>query len=280
MPKSKVKMGRNEAIDYRSPKDLALRFPALQNNRDTMKLLVSYPEFQEDVKEARKYLEIPPIGIDQKDDQVNQKWHDDFIKRTDKLTASEAFKMQERAIREKLKNKEIDIRMANKQSRLLYSKLPVNYFTQTCKYLVEKFNLPGNFDYYIHQYILFNIVGAPPRNFVIGPFELTTPLSEVRQVTVTIYAKLTDDELKWLKEEINRFGKKLPKFNKLKDIDKKLNFEQWLANPEQYDPVTNTKYKMSRSEIAENIFGDGDPKKAYESLRELKEIRRKRFGKN
>lgn len=279
MPKSKVKIEK-KAIDYRSRKDLALRFPALQNNRDTMKLLVSYPEFQEDIKEARKYLEIPPMGIDQKDDQANQKWHDDFITRTDKMTASEAFKTQERAIREKLQNKEIDIRMANKQSRLLYSKLPVNYFTQTCKYLVEKFNLPGNFDYYIHQYILFNIVGAPPSNFVIGPFELTTPLSEVRQVTVTVFAKLTDEELKQLKKEVNRFGKNLPKFKKLKDIDKKLDFEQWLANREQYDPSTDTRHIVSRTEIAEDIFGHSNPKKAYEALRELREIRSKRFGKN
>src|SRR3989344_5475177 len=133
---------KSSILSYGSPKDLALRFPALQKNLDTMKLLVSYPGFQKDVKEARDYLKIPVGGVDAKDQKANQKWHDDHIDRSDKMLDSEEFKIQERRIREKLQNKEITRRIANKQSHLLYSKVPINYFTNISKFLAQKFNLP------------------------------------------------------------------------------------------------------------------------------------------
>jgi len=254
----------------------ALVFSAYQNNLDTMKLLVSYPDFKEEVAKARIYLDIPPSGIIGNNEA--QKWHRSLEKKSDDMLSSNEFVKQEANIKEKLINGEINLRMASKQSKLLYDKIPINYLTNLCKYLAEKFNLPEHFEYYIRVHILYNAINAPPTNYVTE-YANDHGTKKMRSITVKIYTKFTDAEFEFMTKEVKRLSEGLPRFNKLKNVDKKLEYEQWAIDREHYDFAEEKSYTISKTELAKEIFGSADPKKAYEEQRSLNRARNKRFGK-
>lgn len=256
------------------------RFPSLQKNRDNMKLLVSYPDFQKDVEETREYLEIPPCGLDLKNGKEIKQWNDKLIKKSDEIMGSPGFFQQEKMIKERLKKKEIGVRMAKKQSKLLYNKVPINYLTDTSEFLAEKFLVPQNYEEYIREYILFGTINAPPNDFSLGYWPAWTLPSGVRYIPIKIYTRLTNPDLRELKRYIEWAGKQLPKFQTLKNIDKKLTVEKWMENRIKYDEVEQKEYKMTTAEIAENLLNrKSSAKKIYETIRGLKELREKRFGK-
>lgn len=264
MAKKIKKMSKNPPISHKK-------------NLDNIKLLVSCEEFQKIVNGARGYLEISESGL--LNDKVSEKWHEEKLyKKSDIILSSKSIIEQEKMVRKKLQSGEISRNMANKQMNLILQKVPVNYLTNTARFIVDKFRLPLNYECYIRQYILFNTINAPYNNFVVGPYHDVKKISGVRFVPITIYAKLTKEEIKYLKREIELIGKNLPKINPLKDIDKKLEIEEWLKKENRFRKTFDEEYYLTAEEIAEKVFNNcKKPKSIYEARRELNELRKKRF---
>lgn len=254
-----------------------LRFSAKKKNTDLMRLLVSHDEFQKDVRKAREYLHIPPDGFSH--DSQTEAWTKEYCQRTEDMSRSPEFQRKLQRIRDDYESGKLDYKMRGKQWEMIHFNLPINYLTYTCRYLTEKYRIPANFSDSMYRYILFNQISIPLNNFAIGPFpDLKLP-HERRDIPVTIYSQLTDEELQDLKREIELVGKRLLKFKPLKDIDKKLSIEEWFKNRARFDEVEKVEYKMSADEISENLLGSKRKKKrVYEAVRELKDLRKKRFG--
>lgn len=260
-----------------------LRFSALQKNRDNMRLLVSYPAFQEDILEARQRLDIPANGFptEGKHEDVKE-WMDHLCRKTDEIMDSPDFVLPLREIGRKHKDKEISQREADKASKLLHLMLPINYFTHIPKFLCDKYHVPKNYSDYVQRYMIYGVVNAPPNNFNLGPWTDGSLLPwESTYVPVNIYSRLTDDEWSDLKKEVERMGRNLPKFQPLKDIETKISIEQWFNEREKTDMVEMKMYKMNAAEIAKELLGDEkNAPKVYEAVREVRKLREKRFGKS
>src|SRR3989338_10314851 len=247
-----------------------------KKNLDNMKLLVSFSEFQDLVKDARKFLDIPDAGL--LDDQESASWHTEFVKKSDAIIESKDFQDQFRKVGKKLESGKITRAIANEQLKLLSQKIPINYLTNTVNFIVDKFYLPLNYHNSIRRYILLNKLEAPYNNFVIGPYPDVKKISGIRIVPITIYARLTKEEIKDLKEEIHLVGKNLPEFNPLKNIDQKLKFEEWLKDENRQRSSYDEKYVLTTAEIAEDKLGSAKKAKSlYEAKRELRDLRKKRF---
>lgn len=273
-------MKKNKAKKSNFYKKLvAVKFSAIKKNSDTMALLVSYPEFQKEVKEARDFLGIPKDAKWERNEKVRE-WYHSLGTKSDEIMDSKPFNVQLKMIREKVARKEIGPIMTQKQSHLLHLKLPLNYLKFTPEFLTSKFNVPENFAEHIRQYIVRGTITAPSNNFSFGPYPPWTTSREVGHLPVKIYAQLSNEELQDLKKEIEIFGDKLPKLLPLKkDINKKLTLEEWYSNRYKYDASEDKEYKISVAEIAENVIGNKKKgKQVYEAVRELKKLRRKRFG--
>ncbi|HXF44041.1 MAG TPA: hypothetical protein VNK70_01070 [Candidatus Paceibacterota bacterium] len=255
-------------------------FPAHKKNLDNMKLLVSYPEFQEAIKPAREYLGIPENGFKNNDRKMVQLWWRKIEEKSEEILDSPGFNKQLKQIRKKLDRREIGMRMARKQSQLLHHKIPINYLTNIARFLTEKFNVPENYKDHIRTYIIYGTISAPSNNFEGGEYPAWTLPQENRYIPIKIYTRLTSEDIKELKRYIEWIGKHLPRFQALKDTEKKLTIEQWFENRHKRDVVEGRDYKMSGAEIAENLLGDRKKsKKVYETVRELRELRQRRFGK-
>jgi len=269
--KSKVKIKKGRKI-----KTSKLSFAAQKKNLDLMKLLVSDSEFQSIVKETRDYLNIPSDGFS--NDGAIKQWTHEMDQISDTMIDSKKFLVQEEKIRSKLQSKEIGMRIAREQSKLLYHKIPWNYLNNTDKFVVDKFNLPVHFTDSIKSYIIRGVITAPCNNFTGGEYPSWTLLSKVRYFPIKIYSKLTDTEFEDLKKYIKCLSEKLPKFKPLKNIDRRLTIEEWYHDRVKFDIVEEKEYTLTLSEIAENLLRDKRlAKKIYDIVRELKELRERRF---
>ncbi|MDP2586304.1 MAG: hypothetical protein Q8P32_00825 [Candidatus Komeilibacteria bacterium] len=247
-----------------------------KKNMDNMKLLASFSEFQTLVGEARKFLDIPEEGLLNGKD--SEKWHKGFVKKSDFIIESKSFNERCKKISEKLKSGEITRNIANEQLKLLHQQIPINYLTNMVKFIVDKFYLPLNYQDSIRRYILLNKIEAPYNNFIVGPYINIKKMSDVRFVPITIYAKLTREEIKDLQKEIDLVGENLPVFNPLKDIDKKLAFEEWLKEENRQRSSYDEEYVLTVAEIAEDKLGSTKKVKSiYDAIKGLKDLRKKRF---
>lgn len=250
-----------------------------KKNRDNIKLLTSYPVFQAEVKLARAHLGIPEGGF--ADDDTSRAWQEAADKRMDEIMDSKEFNDQLRAIDGKRRSGEIGHRTAETQSALLHLKLPFNYLTHVSKFLTEKFDVPQNYSGFIRHYILFNNSWPiPGSNFEVAFYAPELDSKKKRYVTVNIYARLDDDELRELKHQVEYWGARLPKFQALKNIDKKLTIEEWFTNRQRHDAVEDRPYRITPGEIALDLLGSKRKgKQVYDAVRTLKTLRQRRFGK-
>ncbi len=261
-----------------SKKYLAWRFPSFQKIRDNINLLISYPKFQEEVGKIRRRLDIP----ENKAGNWTKKWTNDMDKKSDEVMTDPKFIEQENRIREKLKKGEINVAVANKQSRLLYNKIPYNYLSDSVKIIIKKFHLPINYESFLHYYIITGKINIPTSNFTIGDFTgLMRDRKNLGYVPLKIFSKLSDEDLRELKMEVNSwFGKHLPKYQSLKDINKKIEVAKWHNNRIRYDEATGEGYKTGNKEIAQNLLGSKKKgNKVYEISRSIKKLQTNRFGK-
>lgn len=251
-----------------------------------MKLLVTDKKFQERVKEIRKYIELPENGIDTDTpncNELSEAWHREFYRRSDKMMDSPEFLQKERKLKKLFNDKKIDYLEYKKLIGELYSKIPINYLDEQCKNLTTEFNVPLNCEQSLYLYILYNDLIRPPTT----PFSISTGSSKDRNeraVSLIFYAKITDADLKFVKNTVNDLFDKLPKINPVKDIDIKLAIEKSQQNREGFDHVSNKKYRIPAKEIAEVLSEDMKKKikvsDIYEVPRELKILRNKRFRKS
>jgi hypothetical protein len=255
-------------------------FPSYKANLDLMKLLATDQNFKRIVEDVRLFLEIPKDGL--KEEKNIEEWNRQMDKRADDKILSNSFREQLKNISAKLKSGEIDLRTANRQSKLLHKSITWNYLKENVDFIIRKFSLPVNFTYHIREYILFNEVSAPPINYDIH-MEITEDIkfvSNLPYMTVRIYQKLTDKELQLIKKETeSNLGKNLKKYKEIKDIDQKIELDEWNRHKQKFDCVSAKSYKIDAKEIAQNVLHN--PKKrqrVYDSTRRLQKLRKNRFG--
>lgn len=252
---------------------------AYQKNLDNIKLLFSHKPFREDLIKIRKNLCIPENGFTK--DEEAQKWEVGTDILDDLSMNSLAFLNQEQKIAGKIESGEISQKMGNKQIKLLYTKLMCNYFTDSVNFLIEKFHIPYNYEQTIRRYVIFNeIMFVPAQNYAVSNYLFNKKNKSSKPVTINIYAKLTNEEIKQLKKSIERFGENLPEFQPLKNIDKRLELEEMIENRHYFNEVEQAEGEYKTSDIASDFFGnENKKKKVYDTKRDLRREREKRFGK-
>jgi len=271
MKKQKKIKSRRKYLDW--------RFPSLQKNRDNIALLVAYPEFQKEIKKIRLVLDLPASGNET--NEANKNWTDKIVRKSDQILDDQKFIKQEVRIHEKLRAKEITPSQARKQGELLYNRLPFNYLSDSVKYIIKRFHLPGNYDNFVRSYIISNTTTIPTSSFVIGSFDPEKGWKNLGYIPVKIFTRLSEDDLKELKREIdNWIGEKLPKYQALRDVNKKIDVVNWHNDHTRYDEATGKEYTTNNKEIAENLLGSKNKNnKVYEIARSLKKLWVSRFGK-
>lgn len=239
---------------------------------DNIKLLISDPEFQKNIREIRERLCIPLEGFASR--QEIEDWFTWAAKEDDRLIESPEFAKNLKAIKKSLDSKVITLTEAEKQSYEAHLILPINYRTHAINELIQNFHLPKNYEFMLSGYLFDNSTTYLINNFAI------TPSKDRRSVEVAIYTRLTDDDLIQIKDHVNNyFGEGLPYIQSLNDIDTKLLIEKELDAKYEIDVANNTTYKMSHEDIAEKVFGDASRKKEiYETKRGLNRLRKARFG--
>lgn len=244
-----------------------------------MKLLLSCAEVKKIIAETRKRIGIPEEGLG--DEQQIEQWHKKDDLRCDSMMSSSKFAELESEIYKKLQDGEITQNKAKELTKELYRQIPVDYLYSQIWKIIRQFNMPDNYEHHIYKYILYGIITAPIANYVIGPFSPWEKLRDVRRVPITVYAKLTDKDLRDLKLQINQYfgGKVLTFIQDVRDISRDLESEKTLAEKE-YDYTTGEEVKLSAEDVAERIFGSRRKKKEVFKARErLRKLRKTRFGK-
>jgi hypothetical protein len=137
--------------------------------------------------------------------------------------------------------------------------------TELCRY----HRLPDNFDKYVSKYILCGKISAPMTNFNLIP-----KLDNNEGVDIRIFTKLTIDECKDLAKELE-IVTGLTSYQPLKNITKKLQSEDLYTEVKRQNQNPDKEYTQTIKEMS----GRRRAKIAYENMRELRELREKRFGK-
>ncbi|MCC7004813.1 hypothetical protein IT397_02765 [Candidatus Nomurabacteria bacterium] len=255
-------------------------------NQDNLKLLITDKNFQERIKEIREYLRLPESGFFEKEGRENkyQKWEEEMFERGEKMMDDPVFINQLRQYKEMFDNHEISYMKHEELRYALHDPIPVNYLTRQSKILTEDFNVPLSYKECLRHYILFNEIWMVPST----PFSIMKGTPENRHdkcVSLLLYSKVTDKDLVYIKYHINKlFGKDLPDFNPLHDLDTKLAIEEYYRNRNVVNEGDDISYRLTAREIAENIKEDTgkkiEPNDVYEVIKELNKLREKRFRKS
>ncbi len=256
-------------------KKMGLLGPTPWKNSDNLKLFLSHPEAKAAIRRAREFLQLPPDGLPEGKIEA---WYIEAAARSDEMRKSQKFQRLKEQIRQEIAEKKLDHVMARKQLDLVYDELPENKLTSAVEYIIRLYGLPLNYADSLRTYIVANIISAPAQSFSVGSeYDLRNDTS---RVTVTVYAKLTDADLKGIKFMINDVvGKYLPEFGPIKEIDKRLRTEEkWSGDRSRIVESTGKIYKVKAEEIAEQELGSKIKRSGvYESTRELNDLRKKRF---
>ena len=247
-----------------------------------MNLLVSHLEFQADIAEMRHQLKmlVGWLPLERSADQ-EEKWQDALLEKSDSILESRDFSKKLQDIRERQKKGLISPRKAQTELLPLLLQVPIEFLNNAPKFLAQKYRLAENFEYSIKQYLTHGNVFAPPTNFSFGPYPGEVPLRNLNYIPIRLYSRLTESELADLKRQVEIVGRHMPRHQPVKDIDKKLTIEKWYQNrSEEYDYALGQSFKTTASDIAQQAFGSAKKKdKVYEAVRELEDMRKKRFGK-
>ena len=219
-----------------------------RRNLSNVKLLLSAPEIQAIVQEARRSLALPPEGLTDSHEAILD-WRNKTAARLPEIETC------------------------------LYD---------TAEKIISLCSLPASYADSIKSYVIAGIIHAPPLSFSEGPYLAEDIERGPRKsVTITFYSKLTDDDLEYLKKYVNEIaGAFLPEVRGISDIDQKLLIEEQLSSREREDPSTGEKYQIPTREIAEYVEEELGTKTTaahvHDNKRSLKKLRDghfKKFGK-
>ncbi|SRR6266481_4415141 len=250
---------------------------------DNMKLLLSHPDVERIVVDARKFLGLPREGFGQGEgsNEKIQAWYGEMYRRSNEMAETQAG-----VIKDRLRKGEITDSMAQKRLDLLCEQLPENYLTKTGDRIVKEFKAPANYKNSVRAYIISGVVSAPVLSFSLAsPYAEEFPASPPKPATPEFYTKPTNYDLKILKLLMSTsLGGQLPDNPKpIKDIDKKIAIEKMRRNKIVVDEVTRKPHTLTAKDIAENVDDEFGKKTTVsqinEGSRELKDHRGKRFGK-
>lgn len=257
-----------------------------------MKLLISHPDFQKDIAEARHEFGIPkngfpneestPAGSHKKKNSYGI-WADELNKTSGKILDSKDYTQKLKQLHADLLARKIESLRAYKNAcREVELTVPLHRFHHVPKFLAEKYRLPDNFVEAVRLYFTHGLITAPPVNFSFGPYEGARPFKEYGFIPVKIYARLTQKELAELGKEIELMGEHMPRYQPLKDIDRKLKLEDsYLKRADDFDHATGQSFKTTAADIAQVELGSKTKRnQVYEAQRELKNMRKKLFGKS
>jgi hypothetical protein len=147
---------------------------------------------------------------------------------------------------------------------------------KTIKRVMDTYNVPENYARYIRSYILEGEVNAPLNNFAVQPFfpSLGEEAHE-NHLKIEVYAKLTKQEWEDLKREVGKLGRNLPgAFKPLKTLRLKLKHEDEARSVQKYNKSPDREYYLTYGEAQRST----EPQTMRENIRELKDLRKKRFG--
>lgn len=259
---------------------------------DLMKLLVSDTDFQSDIVKERHGLGIPkngfpneksnPVGSGKKKNAY-EAWMDELYKKSDEVMESNSYRQKLKQLHADLKEgKTVSMRAHKKACYELDLSIPINRFSHVPKFLAEKYHLPDNFIDPIRWYFTHSTVTAPSVNFSFGPYEGARPWKEYGFIPVKIYARLTHEESLELSKELEIMGKHMPRYQPLKDIDRKLKIEEsFRKRGDDFDHATGQPFKTTAADVAQVMFGSKKKRgQVYDASRELENLRKKRFGKS
>jgi len=283
----KIKWEYNIHMVKEKPKQKPSQLPSSQKIKDNLKLAVSDPDFIGRAVEIRHYLGIPQNGFDPKTPDFGKKfeeWEKGMGNKSEEMMNSKEFNQELRRLYNLYEAKKISRKEYDDLRYKLHDPLPINYLSRQIKLLVNDFNLPINCENSIWGYIVQNDFWMIPVT-IFGNRPGTPENLKARAVTLSIYAKLTEKDLRYIKHYVNDIlGNRLPNINPLKDIDARIVLEKTYNNRNYFDEVEYTKGKISREEIIEFVQEETGKKfktgEIDEILRSLKKLRQKRFKKN
>jgi|GEM_PF-5258306 len=184
------------------------------------RLLVSRPDFQEEILELRKRHRIPLGGFT--DDETNQKWHNDFYESDDVWFKTEYPKHTDKLL--KLKN-EGNLREYEKLNREINNSAPVNSFRIAIKNMLKKYKVPLRWEECVRRYLLFNDLDnmwLPAGISIHGERDKDTNLErlfiEIEDDTILEDIKQQWQEIKYQQKQLHSHTK--DKFQPIKQYDR------------------------------------------------------------
>lgn len=257
------------------PKKIARKRKNRPANKDLADLLVSTSDFRKDVESIRKHIGLPFDGFN--NDEARKKFYDELNKRDFAVLESRAFINQTAEIERKYRDHKIDERTYTLQKRFYRDKYWLWYLQNMTEYLCYKYNLPYTFKDYLEKFILSDDrsnMSYPVTNytFSVSGYEQLA-YNNIHSVSVNVYSKLTHEDMGQIKKMLVLLSKKLPSHPRIKDMKKKLKYEEWNMREKQYSGE-----HIPLTDIAKTYLGS--KKKVHtihNAVRELKTLRTKRL---
>jgi hypothetical protein len=245
-----------------------------QRNLATMYALVAYNPFQVEINKIRHDLKIGTNGMHT---ESGQSWSEWALEVTEEIYDSKQYRESSKRIIEETKAGLLGSRARKNRVHLLNASVPQKQIEQEIDYLINKFNLPLNFYDHIKSYIFFNQISAPQHNY--SP-TISFDLNDRRSLTITIYTKLTEDEIKELNYYIQLFGKdNLIKYNDAKNVRLASEIKIAHADRTYIDPQTGIVRKATLADLAEEYLGSRkEALQVSAMLRDLAKLQKDRFG--
>jgi len=246
-------------------------------NLANMKLLASDAEFQAIVKDARAKLGIPEAGLALGDEL--QEWYGIHYKASDAVIMSPEYNERGRAIFADRDTGCIDQNEFDRRLDLHEDEVPLNYFRFVERFIIDKFDLPENYEDCINQYVLTGTINAPYHNFVVSTV-LERGNRIPRKSTVTFFTVPTEEDMQLAKRAIDWHAKfhGMRQYQPMKNIDRDLKIEAWYRHKDRFDPVEQKSYKTATSEIAKEHLGSAKKADAVRFIvKDLEKARKRRL---
>lgn len=253
------------------------RSKAYDRNLKNFKLLIAYDEFQKDVIDIRKRLNIGTSGLCADNPKIN--WIDWAEKQSDEILNSKSFLEQEARIEKQFSEGKIGMKQRYKHMKLWYSKAPLLDLNASIDSIIEKYHLPLNYKYHIKVYVVGGEISAPEKNWKANAVPSYNDSDKARSLSITVYSQLAKDELKELSEYIEWIGKNdLPKYTDFENVDLAITLES--KRLEKYVDDAGKLKQPTHAELADEYLGGRSKESRVRGMiRDIRIQKKNRFTK-